>query len=242
METVTLNETQKKILEMLTTSTGTSILDSGGAYGRDWERNQAKGVEGIVNAPAGLVTEWGFELSTFHFLSEWLTYSPVFDAAWNVFDDLPENRDETWRENIDKFLDVLGVEPEGEFYSDARKEINSYNWEYCLLDQTVQFTQFGLGGECYVALQIHGGADIRGGYTKPVFFTASETEWFFYADSISGSCNGCELRFEYRGGNGCDFDGEFEPSEQFNALDSAEIDRKLYTGECPNCNGKEFTV
>lgn len=52
---------------------------------------------------------------------------------------------------------------------------NSYNGE-CALSQTIQFTAFGLdtGGTAsgpFVLLQVHGGADVRGGYTTPRLFS-----------------------------------------------------------------------
>ena len=34
------NELKKKVIEMLQENTGRHMLDSGGAYGRHWERNQ----------------------------------------------------------------------------------------------------------------------------------------------------------------------------------------------------------
>ncbi len=40
-----MNQTEKKIAEMLKENTGRHMLDSGGAYGRHWERNQDKTFE-----------------------------------------------------------------------------------------------------------------------------------------------------------------------------------------------------
>ena len=61
--------------------------------------------------------------------------------------------------------------------------VNSYN-EPSLLDQVVLFTYFelrtrpGRSGhvESYVVLQVHGGADVRGGYTRPRVFTLSDKD------------------------------------------------------------------
>lgn len=51
--------------------------------------------------------------------------------------------------------------------------INTYNGED-LLSQTLQYVYFRCDGTDYVALQIHGGADVRGGYTEPVVFETSD--------------------------------------------------------------------
>lgn len=51
---------------------------------------------------------------------------------------------------------------------------NSYNGE-CALSQTIQLTMFGLddiyASGPFVLLQVHGGADVRGGYTTPRLFS-----------------------------------------------------------------------
>ena len=43
--------TAKIIYKMLTESTGKHMLDSGGAYGRHWERNQKKSFKDFKNEP-----------------------------------------------------------------------------------------------------------------------------------------------------------------------------------------------
>jgi len=61
--------------------------------------------------------------------------------------------------------------------------ISTYN-EECLLDQTLLFTYFelrsgpGRGGNegSFIVLQIHGGCDVRGGYTSPRIFRITTDE------------------------------------------------------------------
>jgi hypothetical protein len=50
---------------------------------------------------------------------------------------------------------------------------NTYNWESDL-SQTIQYNYLELQGDCYVLLQIHNGADVRGGYTKTKLFKCEE--------------------------------------------------------------------
>ena len=47
--------------------------------------------------------------------------------------------------------------------------VNTYNGEDSL-SQTLQYTAFGTSCEGYILLQIHNGADVRGGYTAPRVF------------------------------------------------------------------------
>ena len=42
MNTLTQSITEQKIIEQLTANTGTHFLDSGGAYGRNWQNNQLR--------------------------------------------------------------------------------------------------------------------------------------------------------------------------------------------------------
>jgi len=44
-------KTKEIIYNMLTENTGRHMLDSGGAYGRNWERNQVKTIEDFENEP-----------------------------------------------------------------------------------------------------------------------------------------------------------------------------------------------
>jgi hypothetical protein len=61
-------------------------------------------------------------------------------------------------------------------------DVNTYN-EANLLSQTLLFNYFELEKEGYVVLQIHGGCDVRGGYTDPQVFTTGrfdDTGFFDY--------------------------------------------------------------
>ena len=53
-------DTQKLVYAMLTENTGRHMLDSGGAYGRNWERNQANTIEDFDNEQEQTIekSEW----------------------------------------------------------------------------------------------------------------------------------------------------------------------------------------
>jgi hypothetical protein len=241
MNTTTQTKTQAVILEMLLHNTGTHMLDSGGDHGRAWQRNQVAGVEGITEAPA-VTFEYGSPvLSVYHFLTEHLEYAPMLDAAYSVWDDT--HPDEGWLDTVESFLDTFAVGQNGGFYESGRFTLNTYEMEYCYLSQVLQFTKFDLAGVDYVALQIHGGADVRGGYTKPRIFQVRDFEGFFLGmESASVKCLNCnlELKFcvdslEIETGN---MENE-EHVEKMEALDKREI-REWFqdyntANECPNC-------
>jgi hypothetical protein len=64
------------IYKMLTENTGAHMLDSGGVYGRNWERNQVKSIEDFENEPEEVYTyskrwnELSRTVSVYHYLSQ----------------------------------------------------------------------------------------------------------------------------------------------------------------------------
>jgi hypothetical protein len=197
MKTETKN-TEAIIYGMLTENTGGSILDSGGAYGRHWERNQKKTLQDFRAEPEATFTsgDWPeVSKSTFWHLVNHLEADEGLTAAFSKFaEDYP---DDSWREIEDAWLNKLGVPEEGgEFYSDARWEFNSYNFDGWLLDQTIQGVFFGMGSNEYLILQVHGGCDVRGGYTRPQVFTLNswngKDDFIFNAEQADFLCSSLE--------------------------------------------------
>jgi hypothetical protein len=217
------------------------LLDSGGAYGRNWERNQALGVDGLAAKPAVYFDGSRPQKSVFHYLREHLTFAPDFDAFWQRFDD--ERPNESWLENLEEWFDVLGVKPEADsgFYEGGRLEINTYNNEYDLVDQVLQYSFFELNGADFIALQIHGGCDVRGGYTKPRIFRIDTSREEFYYDSVSASmfCQNCELRLDYRTGEIEACTDRVEDSANIDGMNRTELAEWFWSYEnqntCPNC-------
>lgn len=195
------NTTAQKIAAMLVENTGISMLDSGGHYGRHWERNTGKTVEDFESAPYGTIDEYGeITLYLFHYLNDRLEYAPALDAAWQSYDS--DRPNESWGDNIATFLDTLGVAEDSGYYEGGRWYFNSYNFDGCLLSQTIQGTAFSLGNAEYVILQVHGGCDVRGGYTKPVIFTGDVESVLIGMTDVTVSCTelGCGFYVDYSGG------------------------------------------
>lgn len=249
MNTQTHTQTEAVLLEMLTENTGRSILDSGDAYGRKWERNQALGIDGLAQIPAVTWHGGSPTIQLFGYLKSLLTYAADFDQFWQKFDE--ERPQESWGENLEEWLDTLGVKPEAEsdFYS-GRSSHNTYNWEYSLLSQVIQFTLFDVGGADFVALQIHGGCDIRGGYTKPRIFRLDgfREDLICGAESASVECSSCKLELDFSPDSiqiNTDNIENPEHAERMEALDSKELQAWFWDynteNTCPNC-GKIGTI
>jgi hypothetical protein len=192
MSDIKLSETDKVLLEMLTENTGRHMLDSGGAYGRNWERNQGR--DFLSERPTILtVDHWGtgdhwemmVQHNVFHWLRHHLTYDPDMQRDFDEFA-ATQSDDAPW-------LNLMMNFPE-EFLHKHYPDIfelgdwnthNTYNGEDCL-SRVIQRLSFGNG--CHVLLQIHGGCDIRGGYTAPKAFTCEEYALMNNAQAFM-SCN-----------------------------------------------------
>lgn len=178
------NTTEQILKDMLTENTGRHMLDSGGAYGRNWERNQGLDFE---NMPRVSVDEYGATLNVYHFLMENVVYSPDMDAQFQEF---CASNDDYYLENMQQFCLDLNLKEGGDPYDDGYFYIfNTYNWENNL-SQVLQGVEFSLDSKHYLILQIHGGCDVRGGYTRPRVFEIAGEPWFWAMDSVSLKCTG----------------------------------------------------
>ena len=162
-----IKSTEEIIYAMLTESTGTNFLDSGGDKGRFWQRNQTKTLEDF-KAQELLEIDHKYNeitLNIFPFLNEHLEYN--YEETNNLYKYLLKyNYDFNNSNNI---IDFFNAEL---FPEEESKQLNSYN-EDCILSQTIQLIWSGdLHDHDLVALSIHNGADVRGGYTDFKIFGA----------------------------------------------------------------------
>ena len=168
------SETQKTVFAMLTENTGTHFLDSGGTNGRMWQRNQGKSIQDFANEPEQSVnisnwvaangneyTEIERTVSVFHYLSQL-----ELDDLCEPFNDIQDECN-----NWDADCEAYGVSREAwqmlidECDPDIKidRVWNTYNGESDL-SQVLQGAWLEVFGEPYVLIQVHGGADVRGGY------------------------------------------------------------------------------
>ena len=202
------------LASMFRDNTGKHFLDSGSAYGRNWERNQGKDLDLAPTATLEVSSyddnntiEFSLGLSAYHFCKQNLDFNPKFDAKFQRFAKKKEFEDSGWLEIIEAWLTSLEAKYHVTgFYGDGKPScVNTYNHQNNL-DQTLQFTVFELhekddntssrrhynATETLCILQVHGGCDVRGGYTSPRVFTTlgdDGTEMFDYAKGSIGCEN-----------------------------------------------------
>lgn len=198
--TLTRNATADTLAGMFTENTGRSLLDSGDAYGRSCERHQGMTTADFIARPA-VWYDADFqcvEVDLFHYLNDRLVFDSRLTSAWEAFD--AERPNDYWSDTLDEWLDSIGVpaDGDGDFYSDARSGFNTYNFDN-ILNGTIQGVTFGLDGEHYVALQIHGGCDVRGGYTKYKIFGGDIESLLLDTNRATLSCPECEFYACYWG-------------------------------------------
>lgn len=184
METTQNHTTEQVVVNMLRYNTGRHLLDSGGAYGRNWERNQDRD---FAAEPAERVEfstyQWGdkpmnwevdYRLSLYHYLTNWLVYVPELDEQFHAFCDLPEHEDDSYLELMETFCESIGVNHE---------TVNTYNGE-SNLDQVMQYVHYcDADDNLIVIVSVHGGCDVRGGYAKPHVFRVNnrwDPEYFHW--------------------------------------------------------------
>lgn len=172
-------ETKEVIISMLKENTGKHFLDSGGAYGRNWEQNQIREFE---NEPYGFLDfgkEWMYYYkNVYHHLTENLEYD---DDMNQRFLDYVESNDPdfdwNWFKCARKFINDPKNEFSGLYNEGSPFTENTYNLDNSL-SQDFQFSYFETEDSAYILLMIHGGCDIRGGYTDPKAFKVIEPELF----------------------------------------------------------------
>lgn len=190
--------TDERLAAMLRENTGRHFLDSGGAYGRHWERNQGAEFDA---RPASTyeAREYDGKLDlsvthdVYHWLRERLDYSETLDAKLQRFLERPRAAD-AYLPDMRAFAEYLvahdrrkGDRAGGIYHEGDPLTVNTYNGED-LLSQTLQYvycdtTSYGE----VVILQVHGGCDVRGGYTAPRVFVGSGMSELAILDNARGA-------------------------------------------------------
>ena len=170
-------DVKKTIYKMLTENTGINFLDSGGGNGRHWQRNQIKTIKDFQDEPEATLS---FDVS-----GDDIYLDPtvsVFHKLSKVLDECKICKDfNALKVNNWDSENYHGVSKEGEnflksygFTTPDNPDWNTYNFDNCF-SQVVQGTNLiSDNNENYVLIQIHQGADVRGGYTDAKLFIISD--------------------------------------------------------------------
>lgn len=220
-------KTKQLIFKMLTENTGRALCDSGGAYGRNWERNQNKTLDDFENNPSCTfsVDMWetdgkkrfdaNVNIDLFHHLNRVLE----LDGLCDDFNALPVNDWDSDFYGVSnegfEWLNMMGFTSQGDGF-------NSYNWN-ASFSQVIQ-GQFldHENGDLYVLLQIHGGCDVRGGYTDAKLFRMAYPETYTLFNEDCGFCvqteSGDDISIYWNGADFSDVDGSFNVDEDLEQI------------------------
>ncbi len=203
---LTLNQNRKKnkmkltvkqtIANMLTENTGKHMLDSGGSNGRNWQRNQGKTIEYFQSLPSATADIYYSEtydsyniepcINIFHLLTSGVI---ELDSLCHEFNSI----------EVGEWSDVyngvcwggVGFLNKHDF-NNIDDGFNTYNWA-SIHSQVLQGELLERDDETYLLLQIHGGADVRGGYTDAKLFKLDCHAEFW--NVVTESCGfGIELK------------------------------------------------
>lgn len=168
---------EETIYQMMTTSTGTNLLDSGGASGRHWQHNQKLSIDDFKNQPPAILEFYGdsypeYTVNVFHKLTDGCIELDDLCEEFNAME-CNDWDGYYYGTSISQYgwLSRMGFNAQGEGF-------NTYNWG-SNLSQTLQGQEltredeYGIE-ENYILIQIHQGADVRGGYTDAKLFKVGE--------------------------------------------------------------------
>jgi len=192
-----MKTTEQLIYEMLIENTGEHFLDSGGAYGRNHQRNAKRTLQDFRNDPKVELDYYkgefdDFTVSLFHYLCEVLEV----DNFSNEINKKIENSEDHWVREVEENI-LFGYDTEN-----ISELCNTYNGEENI-SQTILFITFTRFGVSYCLLQIHGGCDVRGGYTETKCFKL--VGYLTGNVDVYGSVNGVNVENTY---NGCSITDE----------------------------------
>ena len=181
------------IISMLLENTGKHPMDSGGANGRRWQRNQFRDFESEEPITFEVNINYNEDgtvryrdiiptISLYHWLMGANIEEDDISEAFNAL----VKHDDPWADGDEfmyvtqpcyTYLEQLGAKPQ--YYTDrggykVEKVFNTYNDGDCL-DQVIQYQHLTIGDDPYVLISVHGGADVRGGYAASRLFYLDET-------------------------------------------------------------------
>ena len=183
MTTKTQNTTSnvnELVYNMLIENTGTHFLDSGGANGRMWQRNESKCLQDFEDEQpetyeyCSKYNEIYRSVSVYHFLTNDLQINDIC-FEFNNLNTAPKD----WEADTNTNVYIYGVSLAAWDYLTEFNDVevsrswNTYNGESDL-SQILQGANLTINDEEYVLIQIHGGADARGGYTDAKLFKCGE--------------------------------------------------------------------
>ena len=185
-EIKTTSNVKELVYSMLTENTGTHFLDSGGTDGRMWQRNANKCLQDFEDEQPesyqyAVIVDFDQDsneifrtVSVYHYLTNDLQ----IDDICFEFNNLNTNPKD-WEADTNTDVSIYGVSLAAWDYLTEFNEVevsrswNTYNGDSDL-SQILQGANLTINEEEYILIQIHGGADARGGYTDAKLFKCGD--------------------------------------------------------------------
>ena len=178
--------TESVLHDMFTENTGMSMGDSGGDDNRHWQRNQEvvdfRDREPFTYSYDGKYFEISKDL--FHHLCDALEYDQLATIKWERWVNETDEMRYNTMSGVEEYLENDGIAHE------ITSSGNSANDE-TLLNQVFQYVIDRETSQVYIA--IHGGCDVRGGYTDFKAFEYEDDTLFDWCRA-SLSCGCGDLR------------------------------------------------
>ena len=171
------NAVQRLVYRILTENTGVHMCDSGGANGRGWQRNQKKTIKDFMNEDEDSY-QFDFKYNEIHRNVSVFHYLSGLDLD-DICEKFNRRQGKDWDGNVGQLDDTYGVSERASEWLQSNYEVeveytfNTYNGDSDL-SQILQGSRLLINDETYYLIQIHNGADARGGYTDAKLFKANQ--------------------------------------------------------------------
>lgn len=265
-------DTSEVIKSQLTENTGRHLLDSGGAYGRNWEENRENPP---WEKPRWTVGDGYVIQNVYHFMDNAYgrdSLAVALEIALYAFGYSDERARQSWLATMKDFGEALETAPVGVWveeydlppdvaneiatagFGGATSTFNSYNSECGDLSQVLQGTMLGDYYAEYGMVQVHGGADVRGGYTAPRVYRAlrgtlmAPGEYSYYCDEYAWqeaeSCvyDDPDLIYVTGPADYASVEDELRSAGRLDDVDEAEIESAVERAAVTDTNGAVFRI
>lgn len=202
---ITIKQT---IIDMLKEDTGTHFLDSGGTNNRHHQKNKNVNFDELPPIEFDIYNnEIDYTINLYHYL---MSANLELDSICNAFNELQDNSND-WNATGED-TECYGVSSKAWSYLNNNHDVivsntwNTYNGQ-TFLSQVLQGSYLDINGESYVLFQVHGGADVRGGYTNAKLFKLGYFQECLPCENVYGDIDGVSVDNCYDGYNLTNEDG-----------------------------------
>lgn len=190
---------EQTIYEMLVENTGTALCDSGGIYGRNWEKNKGKTLADFKREPSVSFDQPTKTQPHLDYVSVSI-FKVLTEYAELELDELCDEYNHKFIPAKDWNSDIFGVSEKAERWLTKNSFTSGDSWntynEESNLSQVLQGTILKhASGDSYVLMQVHGGADVRGGYTDARLFKLTD-DYINLDPPIYAEIDGDTFRFD----------------------------------------------